>query len=250
MSEERTLVVTVGTSLFSSASWSCEGDLKSVRGYRGWTENLLEDPAGRRSEGARTVGELETLLKKGTEVTEKYFAPDLDRPLRYSGELTTLLRCHQSPLSRSGESFAAFLQRSYQEIQLLAATNVYNSSNVAARHLQVILRDKLGHPNVSMPETLRSSYLHDLIGYLRDHLTGLTRTGVEADLLVTGGYKAYSLLAGKLVATQPKDRHWRALYLHEEESGQLIVEGRGETWIGQDQEKVAPTRWPPALGED
>lgn len=244
-------MVTVGTSLFSSASWSCEGDLKSVRGYRGWTRELLDDPAGRRGEGARTVGDLEKLLKeKETEITERHFAPDFDRPLRYSGELTTLLRCHQSPLSRAGESFAAFLQRSYQEIQLLAATNRSNSSNVAARHLQVILRDKLGHPNVSMPETLRSSHLHELIGYLRDHLEDLTRTGVEADLLVTGGYKAYSLLAGKFVATQPKDRHWRALYLHEEESGQLIVEGRGETWIGQDQEKVAPTRWPPPVGED
>jgi hypothetical protein len=250
VSEPRTLLVTVGTSLFSSASWSWEGDLKSVPGYRGWLEKkFLEDPAKRRREGYWTAEKLEGLLtERGTGVTAEHFATDFDRPLRYSGELTTLLRCYRSPLSRRGESFSEFLQRSYTEIQLLASISASNAANVAARHLQVILRDKLGHPNVSMPETLRSRHLHDLVGFLRDHLEDLTRSGAEVDLLVTGGYKAYSLLAGKFVATQPRTRHWRAFYIHEEESGQLIIEGRGETWIGQ--EEIAPTRWPPPLGED
>ena len=238
MSEERILVVTMGTSLFSSASWKCEGELKSVRGYRGWIEEYLEDPAGRGSEGARTAEDLEKLLReKGTEITSKHFAPDFDRPFRYSGELATLLRFSQSH-GEGDESVAAFLRRSYREIQLLAATDVNNSSNVAAKHLQVILRDKLSHPNVTVPGSLRSSHLHELLDHLRKHFEGLARSGAEADLLVTGGYKAYSLLAGKFVATQPDDRRWRALYIHDDKDGHLIVEtkeaieiaGIKETW--------------------
>lgn len=247
MSEQRTLVVTVGTSLFSSATWRCE-DAFNFRGYRKWIESFIEDPAGRRGEGSGTAGELKRLLdESGTDLTKTYFMPDFDRPRRYSGELATLLRCYQSPLSRSGESFAAFLQRSYQEIQLLAATNGSNPSNVAARHLQVILRDKLGHPNVSMPETLRSSYLHELVGFLRDHLVKMARAGTEVDLLVTGGYKAYSLLAGKFVATQPEDRNWRALYIHEEQEGHLIVETKDAIEI--DKVKVRDVSWSPRVGQ-
>lgn len=248
MSEGRILVVTVGTSLFSSASWSCEGELKSIRGYRDWIEEHLEDPAGRRSSGARTAEALEKLLgEQGPQITAKHFAPDFGRPLRYSGEMATLLRWSQR-FGRGEESTAGFLERSYREIQLLAPTDDNNPSRVAASHLQVILRDRVGHPNVTLPGSLRSSHLHELLDHLRNHLATLAGTETEADLLVTGGYKAYSLLAGKFVATQPRDHHWRALYLHEDDIGQLIVEGRAETSIGQ--EKVGGTRWPLPLGED
>jgi hypothetical protein len=248
LSEGRILVVTVGTSLFSSASWVCEGELKSIRGYRDWIEEHLEDPAGRRSKGTRTAEALESLLgEQGPQITAKHFAVDFDRPLRYSGEMATLLRCSQR-FGQGEESFAGFLQRSYREIQLLAPADGKNPSRVAAGHLQIILRDRVGHPNVTLPGSLRSSRLHELLDHLRSHLKSLAAAQAEADLLVTGGYKAYSLLAGKFVATQPRDHNWRALYLHEEDIGQLIVEGRTETSVGQ--EKVGGTRWPAPLGED
>lgn len=247
MSEQRTLVVTVGTSLFTSATWKCEGKIGEVRGYRAWTEELLEDPARRRSEGCRTADAVEKLLRTGTAITEDFFAHDFDHPLRYSGELATLIRCSQRE-GRGAESLQDFLGRRYSEIQLLAATHVDNPSKVAAQHLQVILRDKLGHPKVTMPETLRSHVLHELVGHLNRHFAELAASGVEVDLLVTGGYKAFSLLAGKFVASQPKERSWRALYVHEEALDHLFVEGRGETWVGQD--KIATTRWPSPVGED
>lgn len=249
MSEPRTLVVTVGTSLFSSASWHCE-DALNFSGYRQWIESFLEDPAGRRSAGTGTAATLKRLLgEEETEITEKYFAPDFDRPLRYSGELTTLLRLFQR-FGATGESFAAFLQRNYREIQLLAATDVYNSSNIAARHLLVILRDKVGHSNVTMPGTLRSPHLHELVGFLRDHLSDLAGSGVEADLLVTGGYKAYSLLAGKFVVMQPEGRGWRALYIHEEQEGHLIIETKDGTEIDKiNKIKVRDVDWSPHAGQ-
>jgi hypothetical protein len=248
VSDGRILVVTVGTSLFSSASWAYEGELKSICGYRAWVGEYLEDPDGRRKQGPRTVEDLKKLLKdQGTAITSTYFAEDFDCPLRYSGELATLLRCSQR-FGKGDESFAEFLRRSYREIQLLASTNENNKSHLAADHLEIILRDKAGHPNVTRPGSLRSSYLHELLDFLRDHLTQLSRQEAEADLLVTGGYKAYSLLAGKFVASQPKDHRWRALYIHEEDAGQLIVEGRGDTSVGE--EKVVRTRWPSPVGED
>ena len=251
VSDSRILVVTVGTSLFSSASWLWEGDLKTVPGYRGWIGDQLEDPAGRRRDGAKTIEKLENFLGKGTEVSEKCFASDFDHPLRYSGELTTLLRCYTSPLrrqgGRQGESFSEYLQRRYGEIQLLAATKASNLSNIAARHLQVILRDKIGHPNVSMPQALRHPDLYDLVGCLRDHLEALFQTSAEVDLLVTGGYKAYSLLAGKFVATQPDSYQWRALYLHEEEKSHLVIETKDATEI--DEHTVLGTGWPTRVGK-
>lgn len=246
MTEPRTLVVTVGTSLFSSASWNCEGKLASAKGYCGWIEDHLDNPDKRRREGFRTAEAIEELLREGTEVTVKHFATDFDRPLRYAGEITTLLRYSQSE-GEGSEGFAEFLRRRYEEIHLLAASDVTNDSNVAARHLQVILRDKLGHPKVTMPG-LRSPYLREMLPQFQRHLANLANRGVEADLLITGGYKAFSLLAGKFVATQPSDRQWRALYIYEADIGQLIIEGRGETWL--EGSKILATRWPAPVGED
>ena len=250
MSEPRTLVVTVGTSLFSSASWRCEGKFAAVKGYSAWAADLLDQPAKRRTEFADTVERIKQLLAHGTQTTAEHFELQVDRPLRYSGELTTLIRIWQR-WADGGEDLLAFLQRRYARIELLASTDASDPSRVAARHLKVILEEKLGHPGTTMPEALRSSLrnprLLELVQHFQRHLATLAASGAEIDLLVTGGYKAFSLLAGKFVATQPASRSWQALYLHEDD-GQLIVEGRGETWI--EGGKVRETGWPRPVWED
>ncbi len=242
MSEERILVVTMGTSLFSSASWRCAGKLAKVRGYRLWTEGLIDAPAKRRTEHPDTAAKVEKLLGEGEEATAEHFELTLGHPLRYSGEVTTLIRMWQR-CNDSGEDLPAFLMRRYARIELLAPTDESSPSRVAARHLEVILHQHLGYQGTTLPESLRSPHLLDLVPQFQRHLAALVASGVEADLLVTGGYKAFALLAGKFVATQPSDRSWQAFYVHEDDRGQLIVEGRGETWIAETE--VPDTAWPP-----
>jgi hypothetical protein len=244
VNEGRILVVTVGTSLFASASWKCEGKLKTIRGYSDWIRDFLEDPTERRNMTGTSKALEKLLVDAGAEITSKYFDVDFDRPKRYSGELTTLLRCSQN-FRRPEESFAEFLHRSYREIQLLGSTNHNNPSYVAASHLQIILQEKVGHPHVTMPGSLRSPYLHELIGFFHTHLNDLAASGIEVDLLVTGGYKAFSLLAGKFVARQPQERRWRALYIHEEAVDHLIVETKDAAEI--DGHTVAEESWSEGL---
>lgn len=246
MSEARVLVVTVGTSLFSSASWRCEGDFAKVKGYSEWTKHVLNDPHRRRTEYPDTEERIRKLLTAGTQATARRFELDVDHPLRYSGELTTLIRMYQRP--GAWTDVPAFLRHRYARIELLAPTNEANESRVAARHLEVILAEKLGHPNTTLPNALRSPHLLDLVPQLRHHLAALAASGEEVDLLVTGGYKAFALLAGKFVATQPENRSWQAFYVHEDAEAQLIVEGRSETWVADTE--VPDTAWPPLLRLD
>lgn len=236
-------MVTVGTSLFSSASWRCAGKLAKVKGYRLWTEELLDAPAQRRTEHADTASRIEKLLGEGEETTAEHFELSVDHPLRYSGELTTLIRAWQR-WAEGEEDFAAFLRRRYARVELLASSNESSPSRVCARHLQVVLRDKLGHPRTALPQRLRSPHLEELVEQLGGYLAELSERETAVDLLVTGGYKAFSLLAGRFVARPTTGRSWQALYVHEDDLGQLIVEGRRTVEVGDREVWVSP------VGED
>lgn len=221
---ERTLIVTVGTSLFASASWKCEGPFSKVRDYKSWlTDENLKNPGGRRSRGWRTSAALEKVICSDPEGTAAYFDLDVYQPLRYCGEITTLLRVFEQEC-QGDESFEDFLRRRYPKIRLLASADEENDSNIVARHLRKIMYTILAHPDVEVAAVLRGLRLPNLIRHFREYLEKQASSSEDrnVDLLVTGGYKAYSILAGHWVAQGGGG--WRVLYLHEDEKLDLVVE--------------------------
>lgn len=219
------LVVTVGTSLFSSASWRAEGRMALVRGYREWTEEpLLENPGRRRTEGWRTVIEIEDQLRAApTELADR-FVWDPQVPKRYPGELTTILRLHERD-AQSPETVAEFLRRSYERVELVCPSAKRDPARIAAEHLAVVLEKVLEHPSVVLADVLTSSHLADKMEQFARYLESLPDEGI--DLLITGGYKSFALQAGLRASGRPPGV-WRLLYLHEEHMSDLVVATVGE----------------------
>lgn len=221
---ERRLVVTVGTSLFSSASWRAEGRLALVRGYREWTEEpFLENPARRRTEGWRTVVEIEEQLRAAPGDLADEFVWDPEVPKRYPGELTTILRLYEK--DGAGETVPEFLRRSYERVELVCPSGQRDSARVAAEHLAMVLENVLEHPGVVLAEELSSSHLADKVEKFARYLENLPDQGI--DLLITGGYKSFALQAGMRASGRPPGA-WRLLYLHEEHMSDLVIATVGD----------------------
>lgn len=216
---DRRLVVTVGTSLFSSASWKAEGPLALIAGYRAWTEEpLLANPGRRRTEGWKTAGQIEEQLKARPEGFAEAFVWDPEEPKRYPGELTTVLRLYRKE-ARAPETVAEFLRRSYARVELVCPTGRGDPARVAAENLEVVLGSVLRHPGVSLAEVLTSPHLADKVKHFATYLHSLPDDGI--DLLITGGYKAFALQAGLSASGRPPGA-WRLLYLHEEHMSDLV----------------------------
>lgn len=216
---DRRLVIPVGTSLSASASWRNQGRLLEVHGYGEWlTPGYLEDPKRRRTRGWSVAEELaELLVKCPPAELARFFEWHPDHPRRYSAELTTLARLYENH-REAQEDFAGFLGR-YQSIDLVAPGSRTDPARIAANHLQQILGGTFRHPRCEVKEVLVSRFLTQRIERLARFLEELR--GQRVDLLVSGAYKAYTLVAGLMAAGNPGT--WRLIYLHEEQEGQLIV---------------------------
>ena len=147
MSEERTLVVTVGKSLFSSATWRAEGFF-DFPGYHKWFNELdknekpfwLQEPETHAKDSVTCdrIGRILTLTEKApAELSALVTISDSDEPRRYSAELTTLLVMHRAPGHRA-QSFQDFLS-AYGAVNLVCPANEKDEANFAARHLEQIL---------------------------------------------------------------------------------------------------------------
>lgn len=217
---DRKLVITVGTSLFSSAAWEAEGKLGDRTGYGDWlTTEYLGNPGLRRSRGWSTAGRIQELLEEDPHTLDDLFEWDVDRPERYSGELNTLIRLYDREL-KDGEAMPDFLRRRYGTIDLVCSSRRDDPARIAAQHLNWVLRERLGHRDCNLSEVLRDEFLQkkteQFATYLRELPSGPT------DLLVTGGYKAFALLCGAMLIRHRAD-DWRLLYLHEEQQGELVI---------------------------
>lgn len=233
---DRVLVITVGTSLFTSASWRPEGPFSLIEDYRSWCEkNLLTSPAARRASSSRTEAELEERLKARYGNDVHYFAWPPGPPLRYSAEITTLLRWMQKEGSRD---LPPFLERTYQRIDLVCPSDEEDRARVAADHLHAVLTSKLGLRHVELRNVLTSRSIEEKVAHFQSYLTSLD--GQPSDLVVSGGYKVFAMYAALAVARAGDRRPWQIIYVHEESLAELIVQGAGEIEIEGRMFRVTP----------
>lgn len=234
----RLLLVTVGSSLFHSASWDPEGPLAAIRGYAEWTRPpLLASPGSRkemcsRRATGRDVAEAlrELLAERAGDAAERaalaaqVAADGAGEPLRYSAEVTTLLRLFQE--EARGGPLDAFLGR-YAEARLLCSGDPHDDSHVAAVHLAEVLGRLAPSVRPRVEPVLDPGGLREQLPALVRYLDRRVDREAKVDLVVSGGYKAYTAIAGWFLGVRPL---WRSVYLHEtgadlitEENRQILV---------------------------
>lgn len=230
---KKVMFVTVGTSLFHSASWEASTEvLRDVAGYDQWTsEQLLREPEARKKSpaGARIQDRLEFVLNVDNAAAwAERLAGDLlsgetdfTTVMRYSAELATILKLYQEE-ARS-ETLPEFL-RSYTHIYLPCDTSAQGAAPlayVAANHLAAYL-NRLAEANGMlakiMPIPGLSSIVQDELlgtntglGLLADRLVGETEAADQVDFVISGGYKLYGVFLYPLLETKKA----RLLYIYE-----------------------------------
>src|SRR4029077_12952098 len=252
----KVMFVTVGTSLFHSASWETDSLTAEIREYREWTAgNALCSPEARKR--TRNAERIEAALEKGLcagdydlwtrRLPEDLLSgsPNMDTVMRYSAELATILKTWN--LTSEFQTFGDFL-RSYSTIHLLADPS-FRLPFQAARHLAPALN--------TLARNVGPAQLLPVYGFsstdpgvlLGDH-TGLGRLArfilqdlkdaLQVDLVVSGGYKLYGITFTSLLWWFP-EKKVRLLYIHEE--GNLLMQVpkvlRDRT-SGEEQRREAP----------
>ena len=223
------MFVTVGTSLFHSASWE---DVPEPREYGEWkTGNPLCSPEARKR--TRNAERIEAALEKGLcagdydlwvrRLPEDLLSgsPHMDTVMRYSAELATILKTWN--LTSECPVLGDFL-RSYSKIHLVADPASLQPFQ-AAQHLAHTLNALAGNGGPARVMEVYGLSSTDPAVLLGDH-TGLGLLGRlifqnwndlrQIDLVVSGGYKLYGITLTALLRFPEKKV--RLLYIHEEGS--------------------------------
>jgi hypothetical protein len=235
------MFVTMGTSLFHSASWETD-KVRSVRYYEEWTTPACLDApeARKRTPHAQNIqGWLETALRAekpevwGERLAQEFLDGEPGRKSlkRYSAELTTLFKIQEKELISPAELLA-----SYETIYLVCDEEgrgqEVNLPHVAAAHTAHALNRLAGQGRALVQPVPGLSSTDP--GILLGDNTGLGRLvrliladlddAEQVDLVISGGYKIYGIYLAKLVDLEK--RAVRLLYLHED--GDLLVQVPGE----------------------
>lgn len=225
---ERRLVITVGTSLFSSATWDPAADpVREIAGYIEWCEpgsEFLDHPRAR-AEEATPEGISPRLIREGVEnalradvngsLALHVVRPDKGPPGRYSAEVTTLLEwCAWVTQGKSLKSLGDFLLAEYSGCDLLCGADPKDESAVAADHLASLLQ-VLGYPSSEVQRVLGGGSVADQLAGLASYLSAVP-IGQDLDFIISGGYKVYGTVIGLALNKRPR---WRVLYLHESSAG-------------------------------
>lgn len=218
MSAGTRMVVTVGTSLFSSASWRVEEPFASLPGYRRWAGELIENPSERRTAARQTPRHIEAVLREQPEEALAAF-DDGGPALRYSAELSTLLLWQGREGSRA---LGPFLNERYDRVDLVAPCDRNDLAWLAAAHLRAVLAERLGVERVRVVEAITSPAIKDRVRQLRGYLDTMAAETDRADLVVSGGYKVYAMVAAALAVAG--ERRWQVIYVHEDSARELIVQ--------------------------
>lgn len=245
MSKE--MFITVGTSLFHSASWEQRGRALDLGdGYAGWlVGEALTSPEQRLAgSGAHTAALIERSLKPHNReewsgyLPTELLAGDPPRPtaMRYSAELATLV------LMAGEKSTLRDLLGSYAAIRLLAdeAAPTFTVARHLACYFNRIAGKQQEEPAQVLPiDGLASTDPRQLLGdatglpRLLDEIASRCRETVvtEVDVVITGGYKIYAAalaeLGSLLRGTRP-----RLIYIYEQ-GNQLITFRAGRIRIGK-----------------
>jgi hypothetical protein len=249
----KVMFVTVGTSLFHSASWEKdEAILRDVPEYYQWTadETVLKEPEARKrtSAASRIQSRLEFVLKidnAGTWAQRLAHDltggnPDLRTVMRYSAELATILKLFEVEGSLD-KSLGDFLKL-YSNIYLPCDSSGQAPARlpyVAAHHLAAYL-NRLADMDGLLAQPLSVSGLSSIVpdvllgentglGRLARHLLDAAREAEQLDLIVSGGYKLYGIYLYQLLVS--KRLPVRLFYIHED-AGRLVKIENAETGSG------------------
>lgn len=240
MTPEKLLVVTVGTSLFHSASWDEENPVfcqelgkSEAKKYKtewanpGDNRNLggLHSPKLRMRNG----GALEDRFKEKLKATEKNVARwaewvalpvEAGALMRYSAEIATILSLAKSESLAAGQTIEEFLA-GYAGIYFFYDDDENSLAHIAAKHNMTYLQKMIG----ATPGKIRSKEIaefsaetpHKLAQGLRAYRELMTRLrdnnpNAMVDIVISGGYKVYGLIGYGFLS---QDR-FRIIYLHEE----------------------------------
>lgn len=242
------MFITVGTSLYYSASWEDRPPAADVLGYPDWLkgERRQKPEARRKYLQGKTEDEITKRLTadpqnvvKWTEILPQKLQDGKHDPkdnLRFSAELSSLLM-----LADHERLSVRDLLSGYEAIHVVVDPNdtTSGSSYVAGVHLQSYLQTIGGTSNKSKVQIFEACYLasrseRDLLRGLRDLVRGaLDRVKTSqlgrVDLVASGGYKIYAVFLSQLVAVREE---LRLLYMHEE-AGKIVRVRRGHVAIGE-----------------
>ncbi len=226
------LLITVGSSLFHSATWRPDGPFAKISGYRRWTEEpFLCSPRLRsqmcegKASGRSVEDAVENLLfdtcREPAKLDDLVALDGPSCPSRYCAEISTLFGMQKTPL---GQTDLAQLLEAYDHVELIAAKSPKDESHAVARHLRKTLSKLTGYDRIILCE-LDGTALRDRMEQFE---ITLRRLGEEAQgevhIVVSGGYKAYATVAARHLASH---RSWRTIYLHEHAVVPII-----ENWKG------------------
>ncbi|MEW6364131.1 MAG: hypothetical protein AB1714_05785 [Acidobacteriota bacterium] len=222
------MIVSVGTSFFHSASWENAGPLADILGYSEWLNDYyLDRPlrrlsmvTGDRGEftGASISDELRKRLsiENASEYTQ-YIAQDDAHPMRYSAELSTILRLYDQRRQMDPRlELGSYLANEYDSIVFLCGCSEKDPSNIAAHHVCAQLRKfaESVSDRVRVSAEIEGETLKEKARSFDDRLETLTKQRPNCDLILSGGYKIYSIQATLFLHEHPE---CRIIYLHEED---------------------------------
>jgi hypothetical protein len=256
---QRVMYVTMGTSLFHSATWEPNEEVcKLVSGYEEWTgEETRSSPSSRQaSPHAASIRERlgYALRTNNAERWAKWLSADLlaGRPstgslLRYSAELTTLLKLAET--RPAGQTLADFLN-GYGEIRFVyddrsPASGGPNLPQIAASHLACYLNVLAGQEKraglVAVPGLSSQNpdeVLEGIQGF-GDEIAKAIEQFRWFDFIASGGYKLYGTLLADLRDIPSISA--RLIYLHEEGQGIFVSPKEEREPLppqGDDQERI------------
>jgi len=244
------MIVTVGTSLFTSASWKPEGPFSHIDGYSLWAteHDFLGAPAARarmcRATGGTTVAGstveagIENAIRRDSNDAAKYLAPPLDASAasRYSAEIATIVSMWQALSADIVHGVADFLKASYKEIRLLCSSDEDDKSFVAAGQLKAqlaTLGQGLG-TIVRLENRIEGGSVIEKATSFKAVIDALDSDSA-VDFVISGGYKIYAAIVTRLLRGD-----WRIFYLHEVDAqlvttdvlaGNVRVSGRNRTLL-------------------
>jgi hypothetical protein len=235
----KVMFVTMGTSLFHSASWDPAVEpAHSIPYYDEWTHDEAQASPEKRHEALHSQKIKVALRAALRNDNTKEWAAALPRDLqdekevltserlRFSAELATLLKLADAEAGH--ETHRDFL-RGYDQIILVHDSDVIkgriNRPWIAALHLECYLTTFLGEGRVALLEVPGISSLEQdrLLGAYSGlgELAGILGAcpADQIDLVISGGFKIYGIVLSPAV----REAHFgvRLIYLHEEGSSIL-----------------------------
>jgi hypothetical protein len=224
----KTMIVTIGTSLYHSASWrDNDTPLAGIKGYSRWVEDYLNQPGKRPTmvagdcgseTGDSIMASIENELKRdNAKEWSNYFAVDDKNPLRYSAEITTIIKLYEIERG-SASDLSSFLGNKYKRVILLTDENESDKGHIAAYHIKeylMRLAPSLQSLFVIDPR-ISGSNLSEKVASLRTYLEQFDKKK-DVDLVLSGGFKIYAMMSALLI----QGSEWRIVYIHE--SGNNLV---------------------------